>query len=402
VGEPFVSLVPDVDADGNDRGGIRIPQIEAPVATYTPWNLRDPSIGAPWARVSFLGSYFPLARNEEDRSAAGDPRRSLAERYASFEEYLGRYAQAARRLITERFLLPEDLEGVLARGVQEWRYANEGFERPLLTSADDLYRLTIAPPPDARVSYGDEPFEFGEPRLPEGPGPHPVAIVVHGGCWLAQYDMAHARAMSEALASAGIAAWTVEYRRVGDEGGGWSGTFLDVARGADHLRVLARSYPLDLSRVIAVGHSAGGQFALWLAARERLPAGSPLRAADPVRLRGVVGLAAAGDLAFLHERGVCGDVIDKLMGGSPASVPDRYATGSPAQLVPLGTRQILISGARDELWSSVAARYIEAARAAGADLRVIEAPESGHFEMIDPSSSTWPFIRDAALELLGK
>ena len=279
--------------------------------------------------------------------------------------------------------------------------------KPLLR-ASDLERLEHAPPPDARVSYGESPLQFGELRLPsKGKRPYPVAIVVHGGCWLAEYDIAHIRSLAAAFAQAGIATWTIEYRRVGDEGGGWPNTFLDVARGADHVRELARSYPLDLDRVIAVGHSAGGQFALWLAARQRLPANSELREAaegeEPIHVRGVFGLAAAGDLAFLHEQKVCGHVIDKLMGGGPDALPERYAAGSPAQLVPLDTPQILLNGVHDSSWTPVAVRYIEAARAAGAtSLRVVEAPDSGHFEMIDPSSSTWPLVLDAARDLLGK
>jgi acetyl esterase/lipase len=278
-------------------------------------------------------------------------------------------------------------------------------DKPLMR-ASDLGRLEEAPPPDERVPYGDDPLQFGELRLPpNGKKPYPVAIFVHGGCWLAEYVIAHTRALAEAFAQAGIATWAIEYRRVGDEGGGWPNTFLDIARGADHLREVARSYPLDLSRVIAVGHSAGGQFALWLAARDRLPESSELRrdseAREPIRLRGVLGLAAAGDLAFLHEQKVCGHVIDKLMGGSPAEVPERYAAGSPAQLVPVGTPQILLNGVHDSSWTPVALRYIEAARAAGAsNLRVVEAPESGHFEMIDPSSSTWPLVLEAARDLL--
>ena len=279
-------------------------------------------------------------------------------------------------------------------------------EKPLLR-ASDLKRLEDAPPPDARVPYGDSPLQFGELRLPpNGKKPYPVAIFVHGGCWLAEYDIAHTRALAEAFAQAGIAVWAIEYRRVGDEGGGWPGTFLDIARGADHLREVARTYPLDLSRVIAVGHSAGGQFVLWLAARERLPAGSELRGAlpeggEPIHLRGVLGLAAAGDLAYLHEQKVCGHVIDKLMGGGPDAVPERYAAGSPAQLVPVDVPQILLNGVHDSNWTPVAERYIEAARAAGASkLRVVEAPESGHFEMIDPTSSTWPLVLEAARDLL--
>jgi acetyl esterase/lipase len=398
VGAPFPVFVPDVDADGNDRGGVRIPQIEVPVATYTPWNLRDPEIGAPTERVSFLGSYFPFAKTKAEREESGDPRPALEERYGSFEEYVGRYAAAAMELVESGFLLPEDLGDAIARGREEWRYVQEGAEQPLIRNS--LLDL-VTTRPDGRVHYGEGAFQFGELRLPDGPGPHPVAVVVHGGCWLAQYDLGHVGRLSDALTEAGIATWTLEYRRVGDPGGGWPGTFEDVARGADHLRRLAEDRPLDLDRVIAVGHSAGGHLALWLASRKRLAADAPLFTSDPLPIRGVVGLAAAPDLAFLHERQVCGQVIDKLMGGSPAAFPERYAAGSPVELVPVDTPQVLINGLRDPFWSSIAQRYLDAARAAGAGVRLVEVPGAGHFEMVDPGSNVWPELRAAAFELLG-
>lgn len=175
--------------------------------------------------------------------------------------------------------------------------------------------------PAATVAYGDAPEQFGRLRLPAGPGPHPVVLFIHGGCWLSQYDLAHAAAAEQALADAGYAVWSLEYRRVGNPGGGWPGTFQDIARGADHLRALARAHPLDLSRVIAAGHSAGGYFALWLAARGKLPPASPLFAANPLPVRGVLALAPAPDLEGLHAAGVCGNVIDRLMGGARRRSP---------------------------------------------------------------------------------
>ena len=133
-----------------------------------------------------------------------------------------------------------------------------------LMTSNDLDHL-VAPPAEARISYGDDALQFGELRLPDGPGPHPVAIVIHGGCWLGEFDLTHIGTLAEALNEEGIAAWVIEYRRIGNPGGGWPGTFEDVARGADHLRKIAKEHPLDLDRVIAVGHSAGGHLALWLA-----------------------------------------------------------------------------------------------------------------------------------------
>ena len=265
-------------------------------------------------------------------------------------------------------------------------------------TAEDLGRLT-SPPADARASFGDDPLQFGELRLPEGPGPHPVAIVIHGGCWLDQYDMSSLGTISEALTEEGIAAWVLEYRRVGNAGGGWPGTFEDVADGADYLRELADEFPLDLDRVIAVGHSAGGHLALWLAARPHLAADEPLYDPDPIKVGGVLGLAPAPDLAFLHQQKVCGHVIDGLMGGSPEQYPARYRAGSPGDHVPLGVPQRLVIGRYDDTWAPVGQRYFDVAEKSGDDVRVLDAVDSGHFEMIDPATSTWPLVRDAALEL---
>ena len=120
VGKPFATLVPQVNQDGNDTGGVQIPELAVPLATYTGWNLRDPGIGAPEERVSFIGSYIPFAKTKADREKAGDPRPSVAERYTGREQYLGRFTEAALQAIHGRFLLPEDLAAAIERGGQEW------------------------------------------------------------------------------------------------------------------------------------------------------------------------------------------------------------------------------------------------------------------------------------------
>jgi hypothetical protein len=121
VGKPFGVSVPQTDADGNDLGGVRLPELQAPLATYTGWNLRDPSIGAPDLRQSFLGSFIPLARTAAEREKTGDPRRSVGERYGSREEYMGKFGEAAMKLMQDRFLLREDLAALLERGEREWK-----------------------------------------------------------------------------------------------------------------------------------------------------------------------------------------------------------------------------------------------------------------------------------------
>ncbi|MGB5345350.1 MAG: alpha/beta hydrolase [Woeseia sp.] len=272
-------------------------------------------------------------------------------------------------------------------------------EQPKLLSAADLANFEN-PPAGARIQYGDGALQFGDLRVPEGPGPHPVAVFIHGGCWLAEYDITHSSKLTAALARNGIATWSLEYRRVGDEGGGWPGTFQDIARGTDHLRKIAGEHRLDLDRTISMGHSAGGHLALWVAARARIPAGSPLASPEPLPVRGVLALAPAADLGYLYEQEVCGHVIDQLMGGSPADVPDHYGWGNPMQLAPDGIPQILIIGKYDDFWAPPGRQYFEAAEKRGDVVRKIEATESGHFEMIDPDSSTWPLVLDAARDLL--
>jgi acetyl esterase/lipase len=269
-----------------------------------------------------------------------------------------------------------------------------------LMTSSDLGSLA-AGPPTARIAYGPSPLQFANLRLPRTPGPHPVVIFVHGGCWLSQFDIAHAGKLEQALADSGFAVWSIEYRRVGDDGGVWPNTFADVALGADHLRRVAAQYQLDLTRVIAAGHSAGGGFALWLAARPKIPASSELYVKDPLRVRAVLALAPAPDLDQLHQSGVCQNVIDKLMGGSPSEHADRYAAASATRLAPVGVPQTLVVGAKDQSWGPAGRAFFARTReVADSSARLIELPESGHFEMIDPGSSSWAAVYRALKAML--
>ena len=268
----------------------------------------------------------------------------------------------------------------------------EGLCAQQLLGSNDLDSLA-AGPPDQRIQYRPGPLQFGNLRLPKRAGPHPVVVFIHGGCWLSAYDIAHAGSLEQALADSGFAVWSLEYRRIGNDGGGWPGTFLDIAHGADYLRSLAAQYALDLNRVVVAGHSAGGQFALWLAARKKIPASSELYVANPLAVRGVFALAPAPDLEGLQAAGTCGNVIDKLMGGNPTDHADRYAAASPMKLAPIGVTQTLIVGARDQSWAPIGRSYYAHARAAGdSGITLIEAPEAGHFELIAPKTTTWPIV----------
>jgi acetyl esterase/lipase len=288
--------------------------------------------------------------------------------------------RGGRRLVAVAFLGLAAISSGRALGAQQ------------LLGTGDLASLA-AGPPDQRIQYGPGPFQFGNLRLPKRAGPHPLVIFVHGGCWLSAYDIAHAGSLEQAMADSGFAVWSLEYRRVGNDGGGWPGTFQDVAKGTDYVRELAPKYALDLSRVIVAGHSAGGQFALWVAARKKIPASSELYVANPLSVRGVFALAPAPDLEGLSAAGTCGNVIDKLMGGSPADHADRYAAASPMKLMPVGVPQTLIVGALDRSWAPIGRLYSARAREAGdSTVTLIEAPESGHFELVAPKTTTWPIV----------
>jgi acetyl esterase/lipase len=265
------------------------------------------------------------------------------------------------------------------------------------SSRDILTRA--ATPPDQRLSYGSNEFQFGELRLPKGAGPHPVAIVIHGGCWMAQYGLSYMGHLSEALAEAGVATWSVEYRRVGNQGGGWPGTFEDVALAADHLRKIAKTHQLDLNRVIAVGHSAGGHLALWLAARKALPKDSPVYSPDPLLLRGVVSLAGITDLR--RSGTACDSSVTQLMGGSATDKTTIYNQASPIELLPLGVPSAIVQGDSDTIIPlEMAKEYAGAAKKKGDDAKLVVIEKAGHFEIVDPKSFAWEAVRSESLALL--
>jgi acetyl esterase/lipase len=280
-----------------------------------------------------------------------------------------------------------------------WPVVVAAGEPEVMTAADVL--ALPRPAADHRLAYGAGPLQFGELRLPAGDGPHPVAVVAHGGCWLAEYDLGHVSSLAAALAEAGVATWSIEYRRVGDDGGGWPGTFLDVAAAEEHLGELAEEFHLDLERVVAVGHSAGGHLALWLAARHRLPPDDPLRGRDPLPLVGVVALAGIPDLAAYAAPTGCGAAVPGLLGGAPEEVPERLRRAAPIELLPLGVPQILVVGELDAVVPAEQAEsYAAAAQRAGDRVEVREVAAAGHFELIAPASAAWPTVRDAVLEMV--
>ncbi len=256
---------------------------------------------------------------------------------------------------------------------------------------------------DRRLRYGPDALHFGDLFLPPTGGPHPVAVVIHGGCWLSLADLGYMSHLSRELARAGWAVWCPEYRRIDQPGGAWPGLLTDVGRALDHVRELARDHPLDAGRVVVVGHSAGGHLALWLAARPELPAGGPdvsaLRGDRPLRPRAVVGLAAIADLdTYARLPGdPCGEaIVTRLLGAGPEERPERLALTSPAERLPLGVPQLLLSGEHDHIVPPEHGRaYVGRARAAGDVEAVAETlPGAGHFELVAPWSAPFGAVRD--------
>ncbi len=245
-----------------------------------------------------------------------------------------------------------------------------------------------APAADRRLAYGGDPYQFGELRLPAGAGPHPAVVAIHGGFWRARYGLAHLGHFCRALTDRGFATWSIEYRRVGDAGGGWPGTFHDVAAGAAHLFAIAPEHGIDPGAVVAVGHSAGGHLALWLAGRGRVPAASPI-GGPPPPLRGAVAMAGVVDLRRAWELGLSDGAVVELLGGSPDEVPERYAAASPAALLPLGVRHLLIHGADDEsVPPALSRRFADGSRTAGGQAALIELPGADHLALIDPETAS--------------
>lgn len=316
-----------------------------------------------------------------------------------------------------RLFPPALLAGALllaACGVSEAEPPARTSAAPADTDLGGLltYRELLARPRTEhgeRIAYGAGAQQFGELWMPAGDGLHPVIIMIHGGCWLADLpglELQHE--LSRALRDEGYAVWNIEYRRIGHPGGGYPGTFQDVAAAADFLRTIAQARRLDLARVVTVGHSAGGQLALWLAARPRLPANSALRTANPLPIRGAVSLAGIVDLAAYRATGpdACGGppTIDSLVGAASRQGQDVYADTSPAALLPLRVPLILFAGGRDPIVPpQFAVEYQQAATQAGdEDAGATILPAAGHFELIDPRSAPWRSVLGAVNELSGR
>lgn len=259
----------------------------------------------------------------------------------------------------------------------------------------DAYMKQARHPADAVVHYGPAPSQVAELFLPRGKASHPVVVLLHGGCFLKEYEgFAQTSALAADLAGRGYAVWNVEYRKLGEAGAGYPGTFEDVATAIDLLRVEAPKYGLDLKRVVAVGHSAGGHLALWAASRSRLPAASPLRTADPLPIGAVISLAGIGDLKGQGKVWAlaCGDdTIARLIDLKGRAAP--YADTSPAELLPSGVKVVMVHGAYDAVMPPYTGlAYAQAMRKAGDRAEVVIIPDAGHFDLVIPTTPAWKAV----------
>ncbi|MEK5149152.1 MULTISPECIES: alpha/beta hydrolase family protein [unclassified Psychrobacillus] len=249
------------------------------------------------------------------------------------------------------------------------------------------------------ISYGDHPSQFGVLRMPDLSGLSPVVITIHGGFWQLKYGLEENTLIDEDLTRRGYATWNIEYRRVGEDGGGWPGTFIDVIDAVNHLTQLEERFQLDLSRVVILGHSAGGHLALWLASRFNKVQTDEIGNTLLIPIRSVISLAGVLDLKKMweihEEKGMISPVAS-FIGGSPQEVSERYRLASPIELLPLNVEQILIHGELDRhVPVDLSIEYHRRAIEQGDKVRLVVLPEVEHFMVIDPSSSAWKSVTDS-------
>lgn len=258
-------------------------------------------------------------------------------------------------------------------------------------SADPRAVLTRpAPAADTTIRYGPETDQVIDFRLPSGPPgpPRPLVVVIHGGFWRADYDRTHTGPLAAALAAEGYPVAQIEYRRTGQPGGGWPGTLDDVAAAVVAAPGLAAEVMSPGRRApgapVLLGHSAGGQLALWYAATA------------PDRVAGVLALAPVADLAEAYRLDLDRGAVAALLGGGPAEVPERYAAADPGRLPPPAVPVVVVHGALDrQVPPELSRGYVARARAAAVEIRLVELPDCEHFGLIDPQSSAWLAVTTA-------
>jgi acetyl esterase/lipase len=354
------------------------------VALFGPDAAVDPGWVETWATgasaaldlgvtAAFAGDEAELSRLLDEH----DPRAGLmlATEVPAALERLAAMTATPRAWIGLRVAVAEPPAVLVEAGVQIVR--GRGFDALPWGLKSLLARARM---PFSTHIYGPHRDQVADLRVPDAPGPHPVVVLIHGGAWRANWERDLMDPMAVDLGERGYATWNLDYRRVGT-GGGWPTTFEDVGAGIDALAGV--DVPLDLERLVVLGHSAGGQLALWAAAQ-------PGARVKPALILSIAGVP---DLIEGAERGVYERAIEGLMDGLPADHPADYAAASPAELLPIGTPQLLVHGLRD-LADNVDMNRVYAARAlaAGDRLEMVELPDSDHFDLIEPGTPGWETV----------
>jgi acetyl esterase/lipase len=251
-------------------------------------------------------------------------------------------------------------------------------------SSDDI--LSLAPPKaDARVKYGADENQFIDIRLPKTRDPRPLVIVIHGGYWRARYDLLYAGHLCSALTANSIATANLEYRRVGNAGGGWPGTFTDVRAAYQFLIQNSNHYGFDTHRVGVLGHSAGAQLALCLAAHE-------------AAIQSAISLAGVLNLQEAYTLHLSNDAVVEFLGGTPSQVKDHYQEADPMKLK-IAAKQWIVHGLADDVVSpSMSREYVSEKKKAKEDVRLLEIAAAGHFDVVDPRSVVWREVEKVVIE----
>jgi acetyl esterase/lipase len=249
--------------------------------------------------------------------------------------------------------------------------------------------LDLNPPSaNVRVQYGSDPFQFADIRTPLTAKPWPVVMNIHGGFWRAKYGLEHTGHFCAALTQTGFATFNAEYRRSGNPGGGWPGTFSDIRDAYRHILDHAKEYGFDKSRLAVVGHSAGGQLALCLSAYE-------------TSVTNAVSLGGVLDLQQAYELHLSNDAVSEFLGGTPEEVPERYREASPLELK-IAARQVVIAGTQDEVVPfGLSREYSQKKGSAGEQVKLIEITNADHFDLIDPRTKGFEVVLTSIQRLLG-
>jgi acetyl esterase/lipase len=257
-----------------------------------------------------------------------------------------------------------------------------------MTSSEDI--LTLLPPKaDARLSYGADENQCLDVRLPKARPSQGLAIFIHGGFWRSRYGLGYAGHLCAALTAKGIATANIEYRRVGNAGGGWPGTFSDVRMAYRFLRQKGNDHGLEIGETVVIGHSAGSQLALCLAAHEP-------------DVNAVVSLAGVVDLQRAYTLHLSNNAVVEFLGGTPAEVADHYQEADPMKLK-IEARQWMVHGSKDDIVPPLFSRdYVEAKRKAKENAELVAIPDAGHFELVDPRSAACEEVQRSVTAALGK